>query len=136
VQEGLIYAGTDDGLIQVTEDGGENWRRIDGLPGVPDGFFVNDIKADLHDADTVYVCVDNHKAGDFAPYMLMSTDRGRSWASIAGDLPDRHLVWRMVQDHVNPGPALRRDRVRRLLHRRPRRAVDQAHRRCAEHPVP
>ena len=53
--EGLIYAGTDDGLIQVTEDGGENWRKIDTLPGVPDVFFVNDIKADLHDADTVYV---------------------------------------------------------------------------------
>jgi photosystem II stability/assembly factor-like uncharacterized protein len=98
----LIYAGTDDGLIQVTEDGGQSWRRIDRLPGVPEFFFVNDIKADLHDADTVYVVVDNHKAGDLAPYLLKSTDRGRSWKSAVGDLPERHLLWRIVQDHVKP----------------------------------
>ncbi len=104
LQEGLIYAGTDDGLIQVTDNGGESWRRIEvgDLPGVPDGAFVNDIKADLYDADTVYVALDHHKFGDFSPYLLKSTDRGRRWRSIAGDLPDRHLVWRVVQDHVNP----------------------------------
>jgi photosystem II stability/assembly factor-like uncharacterized protein len=100
--EGLIYAGTDDGLIQVTEDGGASWRRIDGLPGVPKMAFVNDIKADLHDPGTVYVALDNHKESDYAPYLLKSTDRGKSWTSIAGTLPDRHLVWRIVQDHVNP----------------------------------
>ncbi|MEL7450170.1 MAG: glycosyl hydrolase [Pseudomonadota bacterium] len=102
IVEGLLYAGTDDGLVHVSEDGGDNWRRIDELPGVPDNYFVNDIKADLHDADTVYVIVDNHKQGDFAPYILKSTDRGRSWDSIAGNLPERHLVWRLVQDHVKP----------------------------------
>ncbi|MCZ6727047.1 MAG: glycosyl hydrolase, partial [Acidobacteria bacterium] len=95
----LIYAGTDDGLIQVSEDGGANWRRIDSLPGVADSFFVNDIKADLYDADTVYAVVDNHKAGDFEPYVYKSADRGNSWQSMSGDLPDRHLVWRLVQDH-------------------------------------
>ena len=102
-QAGLIYAGTDDGLIHVTEDGGRSWREVGPLPGVPDFSFVNDIKADLHDPDTVYVCLDNHKAGDFAPYVFKSADRGRTWASITGDLPDRHLVWRLVQDHVKPG---------------------------------
>jgi len=101
-QPGLIYAGTDDGLLHVTEDGGRNWRNIGPLPGVPEHSFVNDIKADLHDADTVYVCLDNHKAGDFTPYVMKSVDRGRTWTSIRGDLPDRHLVWRLVQDHVNP----------------------------------
>ncbi len=98
--EGLIYGGTDDGLIQISEDGGGSWRQIDSLPGVPDFFFVNDIKADLFDADTVYISVDNHKAGDFKPYVLKSNNRGRTWRSIAGDLPDRHLVWRLAQDHV------------------------------------
>ncbi|MGI9206094.1 MAG: VPS10 domain-containing protein [Woeseiaceae bacterium] len=102
VVAGLIYAGTDDGLIQVSEDGGANWREIDSLPGVPDYFFVNDIKADLHDADSVYVVVDDHKSGDFAPYLLKSENRGRSWRSIAANLPERHLLWRLVQDHVNP----------------------------------
>jgi len=99
--EGLLYAGTDDGLIQISENGGQKWRTIDKLPGVPDFFFVNDIKADLFDPDTVYVVVDDHKTGDFSPYVLKSTNRGRSWRSITGNLPDRHIAWRLVQDHVN-----------------------------------
>ena len=102
IVEGLLYAGTDDGLVQVSEDGGANWRAIDKLPGVPDGFFVNDIKADLFNADTVYVVVDNHKAGDFSPYILMSSNRGQNWHSISKGLPERHLAWRLVQDHVKP----------------------------------
>ena len=102
VVEGLLYAGTDDGLIQVSENGGGSWRAIDSLPGVPDGFFVNDIKADLHDADTVYVVVDDHKSGDFSSYILKSTNRGGSWRSISDGLPERHVTWRLVQDHVNP----------------------------------
>ncbi|MGF1607215.1 MAG: glycosyl hydrolase, partial [Rhodothalassiaceae bacterium] len=102
--ESLLYVGTDDGLIQVTENGGQDWRRIEvgDLPGVPDTAFVNDIKADLHDENTVYVALDNHKYGDYAPYLLKSTDRGQSWTSLAGDLPDKHLVWRVVQDHEDP----------------------------------
>ena len=101
--EGLVYAGTDDGLIRITEDHGQTWREIDKLPGVPERFFVNDIKADLHDPDTVYVVVDDHKSGDFSPYVLKSDNRGRSWKSIAGNLPERHLLWRIVQDHEKPG---------------------------------
>ncbi|KAA3610737.1 MAG: glycosyl hydrolase [Calditrichaeota bacterium] len=103
-QEGLIYAGTDDGLIQVTEDGGKNWRKINvsSLPGIPKTAFVNDIKADLFDVNTVYIALDNHKFGDFKPYLLKSTNRGKSWTSIVGDIPDRTLVWRVVQDHVKP----------------------------------
>ena len=98
----VLYAGSDDGLISITEDGGETWRTIDELPGVPDRFFVNDIKADLHDADAVYVVVDDHKAGDFAPYILKSENRGGSWRSISSNLPERHVLWRVVQDHVEP----------------------------------
>jgi photosystem II stability/assembly factor-like uncharacterized protein len=104
LQQGLIYAGTDDGLIQVTENGGQTWRKIEvgSLPGVPSTAFVNDIKADLFDAGTVYVALDNHKYGDFTPYILKSTDRGNSWRSIRTNIPDRHLVWRVVQDHISP----------------------------------
>jgi photosystem II stability/assembly factor-like uncharacterized protein len=102
LDENLVYAGTDDGIIQVTEDGGETWRRIDRLPGVPEYFFVNDVKADLFDVDTVYAVVDDHKSGDFSPYLLKSSDRGRSWTSMAGDLPERHILWRLVQDHERP----------------------------------
>jgi photosystem II stability/assembly factor-like uncharacterized protein len=101
-QPGLLYVGTDDGLIQVSEDGGKSWRRIDvgSLRGVPKRAFVNDIKADLFDANTVYVALDNHKKGDFKPYLLVSRNRGRTWRSIVGNLPKRHLVWRLVQDHI------------------------------------
>lgn len=103
-KSGLIYAGTDDGVIQVTENGGQSWRKIDvsSLPGVPSTAFVNDIKADLFDENTVYVALDNHKYGDFTPYLVKSTDQGRTWQSIKGNLPKRTLVWRVVQDHVNP----------------------------------
>lgn len=100
--EGLIYAGTDDGLVHVTEDGGQSWRRFEKFYGVPEQAFVNDIKADRHHPDTVYVCLDHHKTGDFKPYVLRSRDRGKTWESIASDLPDRHLVWRLEQDPVRP----------------------------------
>jgi hypothetical protein len=101
--EGLLYAGTDDGRIHVSENGGETWRAVERLPDVTDDFFVNDIKADLHDPDTVYVVVDDHKSGDFAPYILRSDNRGRTWTSISEELPERHIVWRLVQDHEQPG---------------------------------
>jgi photosystem II stability/assembly factor-like uncharacterized protein len=104
LEEGVIYAGTDDGLIQITEDGGKNWLRVEvgSLPDVPGTAFVNDIKADLFDAHTVYIALDNHKYGDLNPYLLKSTDRGKSWHSIKGNIPERTLVWRVVQDHVKP----------------------------------
>jgi len=100
LQEGLIYAGTDDGFIQVTEDGGKAWRKIDKIAGVPDYFFVNKIMASKHDKDAVYAAVDSHKTGDFKPYLLMSVDRGKTWTNIAGGLPQRTIVWSVAQDHI------------------------------------
>jgi photosystem II stability/assembly factor-like uncharacterized protein len=100
LKEGVIYAGTDDGLIRITEDGGKNWR-IGELPaGTPKYFFVNDIKASLHNDGTVFAAMDNHKTGDLKPYLVKSTDYGRTWTSITGDLPLRHIVWSIAQDHV------------------------------------
>ncbi len=103
VDENVLWAGTDDGLIQVTTDGGQNWKKIelDDVRGVPATAYVNDIRADLFDRDTVYVALDNHKEGDYKPYLIKSTNLGRSWTSLADDLPEKHLVWRIVQDHVN-----------------------------------
>jgi photosystem II stability/assembly factor-like uncharacterized protein len=98
--EGLIYIGTDDGLIQVTEDSGENWRKVDGVPGVPERTYVSDLEASLFDEDTVYATFDNHKMGDFTPYVAVSRDRGRTWKSIRGDLPDREVAYTLIQDHV------------------------------------
>ncbi len=100
--EGLIYAGTDDGLIQVTEDGGATWKRYETFPGVPDMTYVSRLEASLHDDNTVYAAFDNHKNADFKPYVLVSRDRGRTWTSIAGDLPENQTVWSLMQDHVKP----------------------------------
>jgi len=103
VDENILYVGTDDGLIQVTTDGGENWTRyeIGKIKGVPANAYVNDIRADLFDADTVYAALDNHKEGDYKPYLIKSTNRGKSWKMITDGLSDKNLVWRITQDHVN-----------------------------------
>jgi len=100
--EGLLYVGTDDGLVWVTEDGGENWRRIDVFPGVPHMTYVSYLYASNHEPDRVFACFDNHKNGDFTPYLLRSDDRGRTWTSIAGDLGEREVCWAIAEDHVDP----------------------------------
>ncbi len=100
--EGLIYVGTDDGLVQVTEDGGETWRKIEAFPHVPDMTYVSFLAASQHEPDRVYATFDNHKSGDFAPYILRSDDRGGTWKSIASDLGDRDIVWSIAEDHVKP----------------------------------
>ena len=102
--EGLIYAGTDDGIIQVTENGGQTWRKVEvgSIDGLPETAFVNDIRADLFDANVVYASLDNHKYGDFKPYIIKSSDKGSNWEVITEGIDDRTLVWRTVQDHVSP----------------------------------
>ena len=101
VQEGLLYAGTDDGILQVSEDGGDTWNKLllGTIKGVPQRAFVNDVRADLYDANIVYMALDNHKEGDYKPYLLKSSDKGKTWKLINGDLPNRLLTWRLVQDH-------------------------------------
>ena len=91
-----MYAGTDDGLIHASSNGGESWtkKEVGAISGIPSTAFVNDIRTDLFDANTVYACLDNHKYGDFKPYLIKSTDQGKSWRKISGNLPDRLLVWR------------------------------------------
>ena len=100
--EGLIYVGTDDGLIQVTEDGGQNWRSVETFPGVPDTSFVHDVEASLHDPNTVFAVLNNFKRGDFKPYVFKSTDRGVTWTAIASNLPNNGPAFSIVQDHVEP----------------------------------
>jgi photosystem II stability/assembly factor-like uncharacterized protein len=100
--EGVLYAGSDDGLVQVSEDGGETWRRAERFPGVPEMSYVADLDASLHDDGTVFAAFDNHKQGDFKPYLLKSVDRGRTWTSIAGDLPERGTVYALAEDHRDP----------------------------------
>ncbi len=99
--EGLIWVGTDDGLVQVTEDGGKNWRKIEQFPGVPQYTYVSDVFASPRDANAVFVTLNNWQRGDYKPYIVKSADRGRTWTNITGNLPDRHDVYSVIQDHVN-----------------------------------
>ena len=103
MQEGLIYAGTDDGIIQVTENGGETWQKINikKLNGLPETAFVNDIKADLYEKNTVYAVFDNHKFGDYNAYIYKSKNKGFTWQKISNNLPENTLLWRIAQDHIN-----------------------------------
>ena len=101
--EGLLYVGTDDGLVQVSEDGGGGWRRKEVFPGVPAMAYVADVVASRHMADRVYAVFNNHKEGDFRPYVARSDDRGVSWTNITGDVPDGQSSWTLMEDHVDPG---------------------------------
>jgi photosystem II stability/assembly factor-like uncharacterized protein len=102
LQEGLLYVGTDDGLIQVTEDDGKNWTKYEKFTSVPETTYVSDILPSQHDAATVYATFNNHKNNDFKPYILKSTDKGKTWTSISSNLPDHEPVWTIVEDHVDP----------------------------------
>ena len=104
LDQNILYAGTDDGLIHSTKDGGSSWTSItvDKLPGVPDSSFVNDIKADLHNDQVAYVALDNHKFGDYSPYLYKTSNGGKSWKPIINGLPEDTFVWRIVQDHIDP----------------------------------
>ncbi len=101
IKEGLLYVGTDDGLIQVTEDGGANWKKIEKFPDVPDMTYVSYLVASQHDARTIYAAFDNHQNADFHPYLLKSDDAGKSWTSIKGNLPEKGTVYSIAEDHVN-----------------------------------
>lgn len=101
-KDGLIYIGTDDGLVQITEDGGKNWRKIEKFSGVAEMSYVSRIAASNHDTNTVYVAFENRQNADFKPYLLKSTDAGRTWVSITSNLPKNQPVWAIAEDHVNP----------------------------------
>jgi len=98
--KGLLYTGADDGRLSVSENDGRTWRHVDAFPQVPDRAYVADIEASLHDENTVFVVLNNHKMGDFKPYILKSADRGRNWEAIQGNLPERGPVWAVAEDHV------------------------------------
>lgn len=101
ITEGLLYTGSDDGVIFSSGNGGEDWQKSSPLPKVPARSFINDIEASLHHANTVFAVADAHKIGDYKPYMFISSDRGKSWKSIVGDLPQGTIVWVIKQDHIN-----------------------------------
>jgi photosystem II stability/assembly factor-like uncharacterized protein len=101
-KKGLLYAGTDDGLVQVSENDGENWTKINAFPGVPNATRVNMLTASLHDEQEVFAVFNNHRSGDFKPYLYKSNNKGKTWTSISSNLPERGSVYCLKQDHIDP----------------------------------
>lgn len=101
IQEDLLFVGTDDGLIQYSENAGKSWAKIAAFDGVPKNTYVNMIRCSQHDANTVYAVFNNHKNGDFKPYILKSTDKGKTWNAIQTNLPERGSVYAIAEDHID-----------------------------------
>ncbi len=101
LDENLLWVGTDDGLLWVTRDGGRNWDKMDNLPGVPERSYVHQVIASQFDKNIAYVCFNHHRYGDFKPYLLKTTDGGKSWKSLSATLPERGSVYSIAEDHVD-----------------------------------
>ncbi len=102
-RKGLLYAGTDDGNVAVSRDGGQSWTQVaDRFPGLPASTWINGIEASRFDADTVYVAITNYRNDDYANYLYKSADGGNSWTSIVGDMPARRVVRTLREDPRNP----------------------------------
>ena len=100
LDENFIAIGTDDGLIQLSEDGGASWKKISNIPGAPSQSYVNNIYLSQHDANVIYVAFNHHKYGDFKPYIFKSSNKGLSWTNISNNLPERGSVYAIEEDHV------------------------------------
>jgi photosystem II stability/assembly factor-like uncharacterized protein len=103
LQAGVLYVGTDDGNVQVSMNDGKDWTEVsDRLPGLPESTWINTIEVSTHDAGTAYVAINNYRNDDFANYLYKTTDFGKNWTSIVGDLPANRVVRTMREDPRNP----------------------------------
>jgi photosystem II stability/assembly factor-like uncharacterized protein len=102
LRRGLLYVGTDDGVISVSRDGGTTWSRFTKFPGVPDQTYVSRVVASRFQEGTVYATLDNHRNNDFKPYVLKSEDYGANWKPIAGNLPSNGSVQVIREGYSEP----------------------------------
>jgi photosystem II stability/assembly factor-like uncharacterized protein len=101
VKQGLLFAGTDDGLLQISENDGQSWTKISSFPGVPKYSWVSDILPSQFDENVVYITFNDTKSDDFKPYVLKSVDKGKTWVSISNNLPKNGSVHTIEQDFQN-----------------------------------
>ena len=103
IQKGVIWAGTDDGNVQLTMDGGASWKNLNNrIKGLPEFSWVSKIHASEHNAGTAFVTVDQHRMDDFKPYIFMTKNFGKTWEKISGNLPQDDYVKVVRQDPHNP----------------------------------
>jgi photosystem II stability/assembly factor-like uncharacterized protein len=89
LQFGLLWIGTDDGNVWVSENGGGNWTQVN--TGLPDGLWVSEIQPSAFDVKTAYVSLTGYRNDDFTPYLYKTTDGGKTWTSIVGNLPHESI---------------------------------------------
>jgi photosystem II stability/assembly factor-like uncharacterized protein len=103
VKAGVIWAGTDDGNLQLTVDGGRTWTDLTkNLKGVPQFSPVSHVEPSRTNANTAYVALDRHMFDDFRPYIFKTTDGGKTWANVTGNLPEKAYVHVVREDPKNP----------------------------------
>jgi photosystem II stability/assembly factor-like uncharacterized protein len=99
VQKDLIWAGSDDGLVHITRDGGKSWSNVT-PKGMPEWSLVSMIEASPHDAGTAYIALDCHKLDDIKPYIYKTTDFGKSWTKLINGIPDGAYLHAVREDPV------------------------------------
>ncbi len=100
-QKGMIWAGTDDGIVSLTSDDGAHWTNV--TPKMPEWSTVDLIEASPHDANTAYVAVDRHKLDDIKPYIYKTSDAGKTWSTITNGIPDGAVVHAVREDPAKRG---------------------------------
>ena len=102
LNENIVWAGTDDGNVQVTKNGGKSWKNVvENVPGVPKNTWVYHIEASVHDENTAYVVFDGHTSGDMKAYAFKTTDLGKTWTNIIPNDDVTGFVRNIQEDYVN-----------------------------------
>ncbi len=102
LQKGLVWVGTDDGLVQLTRDGGKNWSNVT-PKDLPEWSMISLIDPSPHDAGTAYVAVDRHRLDDFKPYIYRTTEYGKQWTKLVNGIPDAAYVHVVREDPKRKG---------------------------------
>ncbi|MDF9800817.1 photosystem II stability/assembly factor-like uncharacterized protein [Catalinimonas alkaloidigena] len=103
VDKGTIWIGTDDGQLQLTQDGGQSWQNLTAnIKGMPEGSWIARIKASSYDAATAWMVVNDYRRGDYAPYLFRTTNFGKSWERMVDDTDVKGYALAVIQDPVEP----------------------------------
>ncbi|MGB2764899.1 MAG: hypothetical protein WBC02_12965 [Candidatus Aminicenantaceae bacterium] len=102
ITPGLIWVGTDDGNVQITQDSGVNWENVrSNVPGVPEDLWVSRVEASHFKTGTAYLTFDGHRSDNFKPWVFKTTDYGKTWTNISNNIPDGQPVYVIKEDLKN-----------------------------------
>ena len=102
LEEGLIWVGTDDGNVQITQDGGNSWENVrDSIGGLPHGIWISDVQPSKHQTGRAYLVAEDHRRGDWTPHVYVTEDYGLTWRSLASENIDG-FVHAIEEDPENP----------------------------------